>query len=439
MAAQSLRLAGAQVRRSLIFFSIATRVAAGYLRAQRRGRGLPAEEADAIWQAEHRKQSVRIAAAVTRLRGMLIKSGQYLSARPDILPEPYIEALAGLQDAVPPKPYRLIAGQIEKELGAPVKALFATFDRVPVASASLAQVHHATLRDGREVAVKVLYPDIEGIVRSDIFSLGVIVNIVGRIWPRYDFRVIYREAKRLVPIELDLHHEAENLQHIASDLSHRNDLVVPALVPALSRARVLTMQFVRGIKVNDIAGLRAAGLRPPAVAERVVDIFGDQVLEHGFFHGDPHPGNIFVLADGRIALLDFGQALRLPEEVRRGFALLSRSASARDPAGMIRAIQMVGVALDENDMASYVRMASQTLGLATAPADEPEDEGAAVNVRMARGFRGISLDGMTGEALFVFRVQGLLRGLRAHLGAPGNIITTWSKYADEVLANAAAD
>ena len=370
----------------------------------------------------------------TRLRGLLIKSGQYLSARPDLLPEAYIEALAELQDAVPPRPYRLVVRRIERELGAPVGELFTTFERRPVASASLAQVHRATLSDGRVVAVKVLYPGIEGVVRSDIRNMGLIVQIVGRLWPRFDFRAIYREVSRLVPIELDLQNEAANLEHIAADLRHRTDIVIPAYVPERSSTGVLTMQFIDGIQISDVNALQSAGVDTAKTAERVVDIFGEQIIRHGFFHGDPHPGNMLVLHDGRIALLDFGQCLSLEPQVRLGFALLSHSAATRNPAGMIEAIQAVGVHLPATDLSAYMRMARNTLGMG---ADQGEDEtvdSRTVNVRMARGFRGISLDGMTGEAMFVFRVQGLLRGLRARLGTRGNVIGTWDGYAEAALA-----
>ncbi len=432
-------LVGRGTRSAAVFWTAAV-VAAGYFRVQRQRRGLSAEESERVWNEQHRRSAVRVARLASRLRGMLVKSGQYMSARPDLLPEAYIEALAGLQDAVPPRPYHLIAEQVRRELGAPVEEVFATFNRTPVASASLAQVHEATLKDGRRVAVKVLYPDIEGIVRADLRNLGLIVSIVGRIWPRYDFRVIYREAKRLVPIELDFRNEALNLERIRGELAHRPDTLVPALVPKLCRTRVLTMDFVDGIKISDVAALQSAGIDPTQVAEAVVDIFGEQVLRHGFFHGDPHPGNIFVLPDGRIALLDFGQCLLLPEQARQGFALLSRSAAARDPKGMIAAIQMVGVHLPSTDLAAYMRMAAQTLGIRNdEEAEAAGDEGAAVNVRMARGFRGISLDGISGEALFVFRVQGLLRGLRSRLGAPGNVVSAWSSYAGQVLVATAAD
>ncbi len=432
-----VRLTVARAYRTAVLFWNAGIIAAGYLRVQRQAKRLPAEQTAALWDAQHRRAAPRLLRTIRRLRGMLTKSGQYLSARPDLVPEPYIEALATLQDAAPARPYRVIAGQVERELGAPIAAVFSQFSKAPIASASLAQVHRATLRDGRDVAVKVLYPDIEALVKADLRNLGLLVSVVGRIWPRYDFRVIYREIARLVPRELDLCGEAANAERIAAELAHRDDVLVPAIVPEHGSARVLVMQFIDGIKVTNTAALREAGIAPGPLAETIVDIFGDQVLGHGFFHGDPHPGNIFILRDGRVALIDFGIALELPETVREGFATLSHAAASQDPASMIRAIGMIGVHLPESDMAAYMRMAQQTLGMASDQPAADDDAGAAVNVRMARGFRGVSIDGISGEALFVFRVQGLLRGLRAALGNPGNVFINWDAYARRVLADAA--
>src|SRR5579885_2741591 len=433
-ALSELRLTFSRAQRTTILFWNAGIIAAGYLRVQRKAKRLSAEQAAPLWEAQHRRAAPRMLRTIRRLRGMFTKSGQYLSARPDLVPEAYIESLATLQDAVPAHPYRAIARQVKEELGAPVGELFARFERRPIASASLAQVHRATLPDGRDVAVKVLYPDIEPLVRADLRNLGLLVGIVGRVWPRYDFRVIYREIARLVPRELNLLTEAASAERIAAHLSHRDDVLVPAIVHERSSPRVLTMAYVDGIKVTNVAALRAAGIDPRPLAETIVDIFGDQVLGHGFFHGDPHPGNILILRDGRVALIDFGIALQLPAEARLGFATLSHSAASQDPIGMIRAIRMIGVHLPESDMATYLRMAQQTLGMASDTPDDADDDGGAVNVRMARGFRGISIDGISGEALFVFRVQGLLRGLRAALGNPGNVFITWDGYARRLLS-----
>jgi ubiquinone biosynthesis protein len=428
---EALRQLAARGYRTVVVMGTAAVVATGYLRVQRLAKRLPKDEADKLWQRQHRLSARRITRMAIHLKGMLVKSGQYLSARPDLLPEPYIEELAGLQDAVPPRAYAQIARQVTRELGVSPDDAFAEFAHEPVAAASLAQVHRARTHDGRDVAVKVLYPGIEGVVRADLRNLGLIVSIVGRVWPKYDFRVFYREASRLVPLELDFHLESANAQRMRANLAHRSDVVVPAIVPALSRTRVLTMEFLDGVKVTDLVSLRAQGTDPAALAERIVDMFGDQVLGHGFFHGDPHPGNLLVLPDGRVGLLDFGQTLELPETVRRGFALLSHSSATRDPQGMVRAIGLVGIRLPETGMATWVQMARQTLGMQR---QELDDDGASANVQMARDFRGISLDGISGEALFVFRVQGMLRGLRARLGNPGNIILTWDPYAERLLA-----
>jgi ubiquinone biosynthesis protein len=430
---EGLRQLLARGYRTAVVLGVAAVAAVEYLRVQRVARRLPPERATLLWERQHRRTAKRLARVAIHLKGLLIKSGQYLSARPDLLPEPFIEELAGLQDAVPPRPYAQIARRIERELGASPEQLFAEFSRLPVASASLAQVHRARTRDGRLVAVKVLYPGIEGVVRADLRNLGLIVRVVGRIWPRYDFRVIYREAARLVPLELDLRLEAANAERMGANLAHRTDVAVPTIVRELSCARVLTMEYLDGVKITDIAGLRAYGAEPAEIAERVVDLFGDQVIEHGFFHGDPHPGNLLVLPDGRIGLLDFGQTLALATHERRGFALLSYSAARRDPLGMVRAIQMVGIHLPESGMETWIRLAQQTLGMHRLELRD-DNVAAAVNVQMARDFRGISFDGISGEALFVFRVQGMLRGLRAQLGNPGNVILTWNSYAARFLA-----
>lgn len=436
---EQLRLAAARIHRTALVLETAVVIGARYALIDRQTKNGPPEERARRMDAQHRRSAERLARLAERLRGLLTKSGQYLSARPDLLPEPYIEPLARLQDSVPPRPATLIARQIERELRRPLAEVFHSFDPTPVASASLAQVHRAVLLDGREVAVKVLYPGIEALVQADLRNLGLIVAVVGRLWPRYDVRALYREVRRLVPQELDLQHEAANARHIAADLAGRDDICIPRIVPEVSSRRVLTMGYIDGIKISDVAALRAAGLDPPALAARVVDIFGDQVVGHGFFHGDPHPGNIYALRDGRVALLDFGQALALPAADRRGFAQLAVAATQLNPAGMIAAIRALGFKLPAEFDSAYMQMARQVLATVSPDQqpEEPDADAAAVNAQMARGFRSISLDDVSGEALFVFRVQGLMRGLRTRLGAPGPVITTWEPYARRLLESAA--
>jgi predicted unusual protein kinase regulating ubiquinone biosynthesis (AarF/ABC1/UbiB family) len=431
---EGILLAAARLYRTAMVMKTAAVLAARYIRVDLATRRAPPEERTRRMSAQHKRSAERIAALAGRLRGLLTKSGQYLSARPDLLPEEYIEPLARLQDAVPPKPYKLIARRIERELGQPVAALFAEFDPNPIASASLAQVHHAVLSGGREVAVKVLYPGVEDLVRADLRNLGLIVAVVARIWPRYDFRAIYREIARLVPAELDLHHEAANCERIAADLAERDDVLIPEILRDLSSLHVLTMSFVDGIGIGDVEAQRAAGLDPPSLAQRVVDIFGEQVLRHGFFHGDPHPGNIFALRDGRIALLDFGQALELGEQQRRAFAALSLAGWQRDLTGMIAAVRALGIGLPEQNDPAYMTMAAKALGATSVTrSSDTASDSADVSVLLAHNFRDVSIQNVAGEVLFVFRVQGLLRGLRSRLGSPGMVIVAWHAYAEALL------
>jgi predicted unusual protein kinase regulating ubiquinone biosynthesis (AarF/ABC1/UbiB family) len=410
-------------------------VANGYLALDLRTRRAPAEERARRMAEQHRRSAERLAALAGHLRGLLTKSCQYLSGRPDLLPEAYIEPLARLQDSVPPRPYRQIARQIQRELGRPPEELFASFDKATLASASLAQVHYALLHDGRRVAVKVQYEGIESLVSADIHNLGLIVAIVARIWPRYDFRTLYGEIRRLVPAELDFQHEAGNAERIARELSDRPDVYVPEIVHEYSTRRVLTMAYVDGIRIGDLQALHNAGLDLPALAERIVSIFGAQVIEHGFYHGDPHPGNIFALRDGRIALIDFGQALELTMSQRRAFAEMAMAGRAQDPAGMIAAVRVLGIGLPDQDNTAFLTMAATTFASAgpNQQATGTEADAAGASVLLAQSFRNVSLKGVTGETLCVFRVQGLLRGLRARLGSPGPVIVAWEPYARALL------
>ena len=160
--------------------------------------------------------------------------------------------------------------------------------------------------DGREVAVKIQYPDIEHVVRVDLRSFAILVRVLACLEPDFDFRVLIEEVEKYVPLELDFAHEADNAERMALCLRSRPDVLVPAVVRPLSTRRVLVLEYAPGVRVTDVAGLRALGVDPADVAWRLIDLFCEQVLVHGFFHADMHPGNIFVADDGRYIALDFG-------------------------------------------------------------------------------------------------------------------------------------
>ena len=236
-----------------------------------------------------------------RLGGMQIKLGQFLSSRADILPEAVTSELAGLQDEVPPAPTAYMLDLITAELGAPPEELFATFDKESVAAASLGQVHYATLRDGTPVAVKVQRPRIDEIIEVDLSAVALVVRLVKNYPPirrRANLPALLEEFGRVLKEELDYEQEAINSETFRTNFESTPGIAVPRPLVELSRKRVLVMERVGGIKVNDFAALQAAGVSRNELAERINSAYLKQFFLDGFFHADPHPGNLFVRVDG---------------------------------------------------------------------------------------------------------------------------------------------
>jgi predicted unusual protein kinase regulating ubiquinone biosynthesis (AarF/ABC1/UbiB family) len=287
------------------------------LRAQRWiERNLAPSDMAARWRAQHRRNAEDLYAAAVELQGLILKGAQWLGARPDLLPRPSVEVLARLQDRVPARPYAVVRRVVERELGCPLAAVFASFAKAPVASASLAQVHEARLLDGRRVAVKVQYPEVARLVRADLASLRFVLGALARVERDFEWQPLLDELGEAVPRELDFEQEGRAAERLARDLAARRDVRIPAVLWEWSTRRVLVMEYVEGIRIGDVDALRAAGIDPQRVARTLVEVFAEQMLVHGFFHADPHPGNLRVLADGRLVLLDFGLTKELPRDFR---------------------------------------------------------------------------------------------------------------------------
>jgi len=255
------------------------------------------------------KLAEKLACDLEKLGPTFIKLGQVLSTRSDLLPPAYLEPLSRLQDKVDPVPASDIIKIVEDELGVRVSKAFSSFEAEPLASASLGQVHRATLRDGRPVAVKVQRPDIGDRVRQDLDVLDEIAAFVDQhtqTGKRYEFQPMIREFRKSVMVELDYKQEAGHLKTLGQNLAEFPRIIVPAPVEGYVSTRVLTMDYVRGTKVTKLSPLALVDSDPEGLAEELIRAYLHQILITGFFHADPHPGNVFITDDSRVALLDLG-------------------------------------------------------------------------------------------------------------------------------------
>jgi predicted unusual protein kinase regulating ubiquinone biosynthesis (AarF/ABC1/UbiB family) len=290
------------------------------------------------------------------MEGLLIKTCQFISSRADVAPPEYVAVLSRLQDRVPPRPFKQVVQQIESELGAHPDELFDAFSRAPIASASLAQVHRATTKDGDQVAVKVQYRGIERVVETDLRNLSILVRILARIERDFDFRVLMEEVNRYVPRELDFELEGRSAERVAKELAHRKDVAVPRVYWDHTARRVLTTAFVDGIKISDIPRLQEHGIDPNEVALIMTEAYCEQILVHGFFHADPHPGNLLVLPGPVVVFIDFGLCKELPEEFRLNYARLTLAIMRQEARGMVDAFRALGFKTKSEDPDSLVAL-----------------------------------------------------------------------------------
>jgi len=260
-------------------------------------------------RGEEEAPAAGLAEELERMGPTFVKLGQLLSTRPDLLPGEEIEALARLQDRVEPFDFGEVERIVQEELGVRISKAFSRFDATPIASASLGQVHRAALRDGREVAVKVQRPEIRLRVADDLDTIEELARWIEEhtaAGARFAPLRLVEEFRRSLLRELDYRREAANLERLAANLREFSSIVVPLPVEDYTSGRVLTMDYVRGRKVTAISPLRRIEIDGGRLAEELFRAYLKQILDDGFFHADPHPGNVFLTEDGRIALIDLG-------------------------------------------------------------------------------------------------------------------------------------
>jgi ubiquinone biosynthesis protein len=291
-----------------------------------------------------RKTAARFRQMLGELGPTFIKLGQLLSSRADLLPAHWIEELEALQDDCPPLRIEDVRDEIERGLGRPIEALFASLDPVPLASASIAQVHRAVTHAGEAVVVKVQRPRIREQIESDLALLYDFARLLEAVIEEtgiYTPTGVIEEFDRTVHEELDFSNEARNAIAMAAAAEGRAFLVIPRVHAALSSSTVLTLDYVDGVKVSEVTA--EAGFDLERIARNVIEAAFRQLFEDGLFHGDPHPGNILVLPGNRIALLDFGLVGRLTRAQQEALVTLIVAVALRDPETVARILNRIGV------------------------------------------------------------------------------------------------
>ena len=327
--------------------------------------------------ARYQEVARRYRSLAVEMGGVLIKLGQFLSTRVDLLPPAIIRELAGLQDEVPPQPLATIVRQVEADFGRPLADVFPWFEAEPIGAASLAQVHRAALPGGERVVVKVLRPDIAVLVETDLAATHLAIRLLklwGRLRRRVDLDRLDREFRTVTRRELDLHAEGANAERFARDFAGDARVHVPRVFWEHSAGHTLTLEDAGYLKISGLAALEAAGIDRRQVARDLYQIYMQQIFVHHFVHADPHPGNLFIrplplpgeapIGPGdavpappagttrpfQIVFVDFGMTAEVPERLRSALREYLIGLGTRDAARVVRSYVMAGVLLPGADL-----------------------------------------------------------------------------------------
>jgi cytochrome P450/predicted unusual protein kinase regulating ubiquinone biosynthesis (AarF/ABC1/UbiB family) len=343
------------------------------------------------------------------LAGFFVKLCQVVGARADNFPEPFIRRLGRFHDAVPPRPFAQMQTRIAHELGRPLGEVFSSVDETPLAAASLAQVHRASLLDGTPVVVKVQYEEIARLARLDLACLRLLARIAGRIARNFDVRAVIDEIAELVWLELDFAREADSTERIRSALADDPTVRVPRVHREFGSGKLLVLEYLEGIKVTELDRLRAAGHDLGDVARGIGRLYARMIFEQGFFQGDPHPGNLLVMPGTVIGLLDFGLAKELPRGFAAAMAELLTRALAGDVPGAAAAARLAGFEIRDDQATALPGLVLALLG------DRDEQANTAELVAET------PIEHVPSHFGLIVRVMLLLNGL-SHRLAPGQLL-----------------
>jgi ubiquinone biosynthesis protein len=305
------------------------------------------------WSRVHRRNARRMYRGFVSLRGVYIKLGQILSIMGTFLPKEYTEELEGLQDEVPPQPYKEISKSFVQAFGKQPKEVFKTFAAVPIAAASLGQVHEATDETDRRLAVKILYPNVATVIRVDLIVLGWALRVYRTFVPVQQIERVHAQLTDMLSRETDLAHEAKCIARMAKNFESDPDVLFPEVVSKWTSSTVLTMSFMDGVKISKKSALDQLGLDPYAVATKLTQVFYKQLFVDRFFHADPHPGNFFVQrgpqGQVRLVILDLGSASEVANNLADGMIDILRGMMTRTDDLVVRGIETMGFVAEGGD------------------------------------------------------------------------------------------
>ncbi|XWS72867.1 hypothetical protein CRYUN_Cryun02cG0076700 [Craigia yunnanensis] len=449
---------GSIYSRRVKVFSVALVIYVDYKAVQQREKWTKKSKRATLWEKAHERNAKRVLSLIIELEGLWVKLGQYLSTRADVLPEAYISLLRQLQDSLPPRPLKEVCQTIQKEFGKTMDDLFAEFVNEPLATASIAQVHRATLINGQEVVVKVQHEGIRAIILEDLKNAKSIVDWIAWAEPQYDFNPMIDEWCKEAPKELDFNHEAENTRTVYRNLgckkSHdenKSSNHVNVLIPEViqSTKSVLILEYMDGIRLNDSASLEVFGVDKQKIVEEITRAYAHQIYVDGFFNGDPHPGNFLVSKEAphRPILLDFGLTKKLSSSVKQALAKMFLASAEGDHVALLSAFSEMGLKL-RLDLPEQAMEVTTVFFRSSTPANEAHQNMKSLTEQRDRSMKVIQekmqlnqkevkrfnpVDAFPGDIVIFTRVLNLLRGLSSTMNVRMAFLDIMRPFAESVL------
>lgn len=351
----------------------------------------------------HLKNASRTKNAILELNGLFLKVGQLISIMSNIAPEAYGTVLESLQDNTPNSDFELIKNSLETELEDSVENIFSTLNEIPIASASIGQVHKAVLKTGEHVAVKIQHPNINELAKIDLSIIEKLIGLVSRFFKIKGIDHVYSQVKEMIYEELNYTAEACNMETISLQCEKIEGIIIPKVYSEYSSKKILTTAFCEGTKITNIKQLNEWGIDENTIAEKLIFVYCEMILNHGYYHADPHPGNLLVNKNGEVIILDFGAIGRLNDEMRENIPVLIRAIVSKDQDAVLEALKKMGFIANGKE-------ANKTAQKLIAALTELFESG--INIRE------FSVDDLNNSTIKEFRKNSNIKELSATIQVP---------------------